>query len=426
MKTHNRFIATHFILFVVQLFFSCTSYQGTTANTFKYLYDYESNVLHPEYLLYHFTDDSSALYVKMNTIELLYQRSDANSPFGCVAEVKWTLQQVVGSTMLMVDSGSFQLADGGTQPMSRWLVVKQNIHLPPSQELKLSLEMTDLNRPVKHFEMMNVDKTTKTSSQNFMLTDALTGEPIFNQFAEEGGEIKIESQRASLPAVKLKHIANPAKLPPPPFSTSLPEMPDITTARSASAIPFDGGLLFTPEEGFYIITADVQASDGYTLGVAHHFYPEIKDVDQLIAPLRYITSKTEYNEIESSNYPKQLVDNFWLDCGGSKDKARDLVRIYYNRVQEANRAFSTHTEGWRTDRGMIHLVFGNPNKIYRYDDSETWIYGEEGNVSTLQFVFRRQSSSLSDNVFVLTRDPLLKAYWERAVTAWRSGKVYGD
>lgn len=427
MMWHEKILVQAcFMLFSMQLFFSCGTYQTTSAGSFKYLYDYESEVLHPEYLLYHTTDDSSALYVKMNTSELLYQRTDANSPFNCTASVNWVLQQHAGSTMLLVDSGRFLIGDGGTQPMSRWLVVKQMIHIPAIPELNLALEMTDLNRPVKHFSMMHVDKTTKTSAQNFLLTDALTSEPIFNQFAETGSEVKIEALRANLSSVKLKHIAGNSKLPPPPFSNQEPELPELAEAKNVATIPFDGGLLFTPDVGFYFISADEQQTANYTLAVAHPFYPEIKDVDQLTAPLRYITSKAEFAEIENSNYAKQLIDNFWLDCGGSKEKARDLIRIYYNRVQEANRAFGNYTEGWRTDRGMIHLVFGNPNKIQRSEDSEIWIYGEEGNVSSLQFIFRRQNTALGENVFFLSRDPLLKPHWERAVTAWRSGKVYGD
>ena len=39
-------------------------------------------------------------------------------------------------------------------------------------------------------------------------------------------------------------------------------------------------------------------------------------------------------------------------------KAKSLIAIYYNRIQNANLHFTTFKEGWKTDRGMIYVVFG--------------------------------------------------------------------
>ena len=43
-------------------------------------------------------------------------------------------------------------------------------------------------------------------------------------------------------------------------------------------------------------------------------------------------------------------------------------------------------EGWRTDRGLVHIIFGTPNSIYKNDDTETWIYrrGEQPDEPHLQ------------------------------------------
>jgi hypothetical protein len=53
---------------------------------------------------------------------------------------------------------------------------------------------------------------------------------------------------------------------------------------------------------------------------------------------------------------------------------------YYIRVQFANKNFAHYIEGWRTDMGMVYIIFGSPNNVDRHPfdiDSkpyEIWSY----------------------------------------------------
>ena len=78
---------------------------------------------------------------------------------------------------------------------------------------------------------------------------------------------------------------------------------------------------------------------------------------------------------------KLALDKFWLAKAGSEERGKELIRKYYNRVQDANNYFSSYTEGWRTDRGMISIIFGKPNVVTRTRREEIWSYGEEPNNS---------------------------------------------
>ena len=82
-------------------------------------------------------------------------------------------------------------------------------------------------------------------------------------------------------------------------------------------------------------------------------------IEDLIAPLRYIAARSEYQRLTTAEHPKLALDEFWLACSSSPEAAQP-AQTYYARVEEANAAFSGMTEGWRTDRGMIHVVFGVP------------------------------------------------------------------
>jgi hypothetical protein len=62
---------------------------------------------------------------------------------------------------------------------------------------------------------------------------------------------------------------------------------------------------------------------------------------------------------------------------------------YYARVEYANKHFSHFMEGWRTDMGMVYIMFGPPSNVERHPfdiDSkpyEVWAYYD----LNYQFVF---------------------------------------
>ena len=144
----------------------------------------------------------------------------------------------------------------------------------------------------------------------------------------------------------------------------------------------------------------------------------------MIMPLRYLTSKNEYERMLRYTNKKTAVDSFWLSSGGSIDRGKDLVRKFYNRVYEANDHFTSYTEGWRTDRGLVYLVYGSPNVLYRSNTQETWVYGEENNINALSFTFTRVLNPFSGNDFRMERSPSYQDGWYKAANAWRDGRIF--
>ena len=95
-------------------------------------------------------------------------------------------------------------------------------------------------------------------------------------------------------------------------------------------------------------------------------------------------------------------------------------------LEEANASFSGLVEGWRSDRGMVHIVFGVPQRIRRDTWNEYWIYGEEGTANALTFHFRKRRTLLDDNAYELQRSIQFRSVWDRGVSNWRNGRVRGD
>jgi len=149
----------------------------------------------------------------------------------------------------------------------------------------------------------------------------------------------------------------------------------------------------------------------------------MRDLDEMIRATRYIAKRDEYQTMRKARDPKRALDEFWLQFGEDPEEARQLIATYYGRVREANVHFSGLKEGWCTDRGMVHIIFGHADRVRRDRIGETWIYGDEGDVNALVFRFSRRERGDDFNAFELERYPGFRSPWEAMVGSWRRGKV---
>jgi len=216
-------------------------------------------------------------------------------------------------------------------------------------------------------------------------------------------------------------------LPPPPFSNFNPPPfqyeADSIFELSASA---DFSVFRARKMGFYHVQKDESQKDGFTVFAFSEHFPKVVNTEQMFESLRYITTEWEYREIKQSKDLKKELEKFWVNCAGNREKAGELINIYYNRVEEANRFFTSYVEGWKTDRGLIHIVYGKPNIIYQSPTAETWIYGEDKNMMSLTFVFVKVINPFTDNDYRLSRDENFKASWYRSIESWRNGRIYAN
>jgi len=128
--------------------------------------------------------------------------------------------------------------------------------------------------------------------------------------------------------------------------------------------------------------------------VATDFPLPLKDIDILVEQLQYIAKSDELDYIRDAKTEGEKVKRF-LDFWKKKDptsntKRNEVMQEYYRRVNLANKFFgNVYSQGWRTDMGMVFIIFGEPNNIERhpYDMDakpyEIWDYYNDNK----QFVF---------------------------------------
>jgi len=96
----------------------------------------------------------------------------------------------------------------------------------------------------------------------------------------------------------------------------------------------------------------------------------IKDLDNAINQLRYIASGTEISNIEDGKTKEEkerLFKDFWLKHDPTPNTDRNEAFIdYYTKINIANERFQSYTKGWRTDMGMVYVVFGTPANVESY------------------------------------------------------------
>ena len=116
----------------------------------------------------------------------------------------------------------------------------------------------------------------------------------------------------------------------------------------------------------------------------------IGNIDLALSQMNYILTTEERKELK--NLKQSEKENFFKKSWARRDpkpetKINELMDEYYARVQFAEENFSRGSSGgWRSDMGMIFILFGKPDDIQRYSSMqsnytyETWYYfsiGEE-------------------------------------------------
>jgi len=159
-------------------------------------------------------------------------------------------------------------------------------------------------------------------------------------------------------------------------------------------------------------------------------FPRPSTTDELIRPLVYLASEEEWDSLRTAQTPieqRRRFETFWLSGAENRQRARAAIRQYYSRVEEANRMFSSHKEGWKTDRGMVYIICGPPSSSETVMSNETWYYPQDGRDAANAFRFETVSYAYGGDApyenILLQRSEAYRLWWEELLWRWRNGIV---
>lgn len=173
------------------------------------------------------------------------------------------------------------------------------------------------------------------------------------------------------------------------------------------------------KNGLYLVQNDTLASAGFAFRVEDD-YPKYSKLESLHGPLVYITTKPEYERLKSAGKNKKAFDKVILGITRDAERARNFMRSYFRRVEAANILFSSYKEGWKTDRGMVYIIFGLPQEVSMSEDREVWRYDNDQH--KLSFTFVRSATLFDPGNFVLMRDKKYQRTWYETVDLWRNAR----
>jgi len=164
-------------------------------------------------------------------------------------------------------------------------------------------------------------------------------------------------------------------------------------------------------------------------GIKSKNYPTLKTPRELARPLVYLMGRKDYEEmmqIQSPDSLKKAIDAFWLQEMKQTQTAQDVIALYYERVEMANKQFSNFKEGWKTDPGRVFILFGPPWYVDQSVETMQWSYSYNRQDPNANFIFFRpriNNKYYPFNHFVLNRRHFYFGNEYRQVQNWITGNI---
>lgn len=411
------------LILVILLAVNCKTRKEFVSKPTKSVINPDSELLEVNAVAYHINDSITTTFLEINNENLIYKRPDTTFAFYADLKISYKLLSEPNSRKIL-DSNSYRLNDRAKETVEiKSIVSKFNLKAKSNANYYLEIQVYDLNKKTKYTKGLNIYKKNNFTEQNFLVTfnDAVSFKSNF--LKDETVVVKFSNPAINQITVNCFFKEFGPALPP--FSTKAPDefkyKPDSVFKMAVSTNQFK---LTMPAYGFLHVTTEPNFNEGLTLYTYDQTFPGVSNSDEMINCTRYLMSKDEFESCKTASDKKTAIDNFWITIAGSKERAKELLKKYYGRVKEANKYYTSYTQGWKTDRGMIFIVFGPPTNIYKSSKGETWIYGVETSPNAVRFIFNKTQNPFSDNDYLLEHSQFFKDPWYTAVDYWREGRVY--
>lgn len=412
-------IKIFFLFGFLALAAACSPYKNIHKINISELYKPNALDLHPQYKCWHKNDSVTTVFYQVNLSELVYKKNIKTDNHIAKYKIEYILFQDY-SAKVILDSNSIVLYDSLYYGKDRSSIGFFDIKAQASKNYVLKLSLYDLNSVHKTTYYKELEKENIFTRQNFYLK-ATDGLPILTDYVSNENEFRIIYNQADVKKLQVKYFKPKYPAAAPPYVGKYQKAIRVK-ADSVFYIDIKDGVsdvLQLKEQGMYHFQNGNASQSGFTLFRYTNNYPYLKTDMQTLFPLRYISTGKEFKEMIESEDKELAVYSFWKEILGGSENVKEVSNLYYYRVQQANILFNSDREGWKTDRGMIYIVYGEPDYVYRDKFKETWVYSNNNRDARVTFDFDRSASPFSDNDYWLNRRPNYKYSWNKNVEFWR-------
>jgi len=405
------------------LFTSCLQFRtAVKSDRPLVLYNPGKLILHPQFSVYHSGDQESMLFFKVMASEVIFNQANPEVKDQARVKLYYTLySSYENREIAAMDTASFTISRESVEDA---IIASVKIPTERGKTYLLDVTLEDDIRKSAARDFLLVDRVTEEGRQNWLLLNQPGNHVAFESFYYPGETFRIIRENPPSDRIFVSVYAPRNLLPLPPFS--LTDQPDnVPLPDSTFAQAYSGQLQYKlGGEGIYVFHFGNDRSHGLCLTQFGERYPQITQPEDMLPPLQYLTTREEYQKLISVKDLKKSVDDYWLGAGKTYANARDLIRVFYNRVVFANLYFPSSRQGWKTDRGMIYVIFGPPTQVKRTETRETWTYESTTTEQKIEFEFNLTQDYWWGYDFTLRRSEEYRSLWNTAVTTWRRGKIF--
>ncbi len=146
---------------------------------------------------------------------------------------------------------------------------------------------------------------------------------------------------------------------------------------------------FLVNQGVSVVKASSKSTDYMSSEFGVLSSEECDDLFEKSKVLAQGFEKDEYKKLDSLKHKREYLFNFWKKRDESPETAaNELKKLFLSRIEVANSRYRTMSNpGYKTDRGRVLLLYGEPDEIDRYPNEtntkpyEIWAYNNiEGGV----------------------------------------------
>jgi len=323
-----------------------------------------------------------------------------------------------GKRIALIDSATFGIADSS---VSRSFITHSWTFKAPSGMDYFVKATYSVPGIPDDFLLLEYFSKTNRFSQSWFRFQNESGDFLAGNITAYPQPVRLVTEDTSSRKMLVKIYSRNFSTPLPPF-VEQGRLPFNYTPDSIFNLELKNGktAYFTPEQtGFYFFQPDTSLRQGPTLFRMNTGFPKVTQHSQMRDALRYITSAKEFQQLAAYKIPQVAVDSFWIANTGREDLATEFIRKYYSRFETANKLYTSYTDGWKTDRGMIYIVIGKPTQVFRSFEQEVWIYGDYDDPRALKLYFNKAKNPFTNNDYVLVRNQYYKTAWYQNVQLWR-------
>lgn len=387
----------------------------TTINFRQEITPFEDN--NPfRHTLVHQDDSTTTLLFEVAMNKLKYQKNENSGKFSAHYHAAFRVYPDITSNNI-TDSSTLWYSDSLLFGTFRRKTHQLQMAIPQGQTTFVHIRFSDLNAGKQFNTFHEIEKST-SDPYNFLVkneTGAIHYPPYkryYNRYRFTYRDDRSEPLTAAFFDISEAVIA------PPPFAEE-PHNDSSLHADSYTTLE-DGVQNTTGKKGLFIIRKKDEERGGMRFLSKNEEYPAPENAEGYMAPLRYISTNKEYMALEMAVNKAVAVEQFWIKATGDYERAFERMASYEQRIRRANKYFTSYKEGWKTDRGMIYIVFGWPDRLLKYQQQEKWIYDNGASGEPVTFIFKNKMQQYPAKDYYLERREAYRIPWYEKVESWKN------